>query len=83
MTTYAGVKAGWVIEVFTPLPEWEGIPVEQMFAAPLFDAWVPIDSLDPRPAYGWKYDGSTFTAPAGDEDAGALRDAIMAAYAAL
>jgi hypothetical protein len=32
MTTYAGVKLGWVIQTFIPLPAWEHVPMEQLFA---------------------------------------------------
>lgn len=77
MTTYAGICAGWVVEIFTPLPDWGHIPVAQLFAPGLFDEWVSIDGLDPKPAYGWAYAGGTFTPPAGDEDSGRMRSALL------
>ena len=77
MTTYVGIRSGWVIETFTPLPEWEHLDPADIFARELFDAWVKIDGLDPRPSYGWKYDGTAF-APPTPEDHGVRRRALIA-----
>jgi hypothetical protein len=77
MTTYAGIKQGWVIQTFTPLPEWERIAPADIFARELFDAWVPIDGLNPQPASGWKYADGAFTPPT-EADAGAMRDTMVA-----
>lgn len=76
MTTYAGIKFGYVIQTFTPLPEWEDIDPADIFARDLFDEWVPIAGLDPPPAYGWKHAGGIFTPPT-EADAEAIRDAII------
>jgi len=83
MTTYAGIQSGWVVELFTPLPEWEAIPVEDIFAKDLFDAWVPIDGLDPKPAFGWSYTNGVFSPPAGEADAGRMRSALLARFGLL
>jgi hypothetical protein len=72
MTTYAGIKFGWVIETFTPLPEWEHLDPHDLFSPELHDEWVSIDGLDPPPSYGWRYDGTTFTAPEPLVDAAAI-----------
>jgi hypothetical protein len=81
MTTYAGIRDGWVTQTFTPLPEWEHLDPADLFARDLFDAWVPIDGLDPQPAYGWKYADGTFTPPEPLVDAGNMRAAMLARYA--
>jgi hypothetical protein len=73
MTTYAGIREGWVTQTFTPLPEWEHLDPADLFARDLFDEWVKIDGFDPRPAYGWKYRDGAFTPPNGFEDVAALR----------
>jgi hypothetical protein len=79
MTTYAGIKGGWVIETFTPLPGWEHLDPADLFSRALFDEWVKIDGLDPRPAYGWKYAGGTFTPPT-QEDVGAMISDMRTLY---
>lgn len=33
-----------------------------------FDAVIDVTGLDPRPAIGWSYDGTTFTAPPPPEE---------------
>jgi hypothetical protein len=67
MTTYAAVKNGFVREVFTPLPEWSHIPIEQLFTPDVADEWVPIDGLDPPPACHWRYRDGAFTPPTQDD----------------
>jgi hypothetical protein len=77
MTTYAGIKSGWVLQTFVPLPGWEDIPPADIFSRDLFDEWVPIDGLDPQPAYGWRYADGVFTAPT-EADAGVMIDTLQA-----
>lgn len=67
MTTYAGVKDGFVRELFTPLPDWSHIPVDQLFAPGYVDEWVPVDGLDQRPASNWRYADGTFAPPTEDD----------------
>jgi hypothetical protein len=63
MTTYAAVKDGKVRELFAPQPDWSDIPVEEMFTPETADEWVDVTPLDPQPAYGWTYDGTSFAPP--------------------
>jgi len=76
MTTYACVRAGFVTQTFTPLPEWEHLDPADLFA--LRAEWVRIDGLDPRPSYGWRYADGSFTPPKGFEDVAALIAAMIA-----
>jgi hypothetical protein len=73
MTTYAGIKDGIVRQTFTPLPEWGGLDPATLFHSDLFDEWVSLDGVDPKPESGWTYDGGAFAPPPAVEDADARR----------
>lgn len=77
MTTYAGIRSGWVTDIVTP-PSDCAVPVEKLFAPGLVDQWIRIDGIEPPPAYGWRYASGTFTAPSGPDDAVAMHEAMMA-----
>lgn len=61
MTTFARVVDGIVLEVFAMPPQWEGVAITDLFHADLPGEWV--EASDPQVAYGWRYDGSSFTPP--------------------
>ena len=61
--TYAGIKNGIVVRIFTPIAEMEEYEPGELFAPDLTDEWVKIDGLNPQPQSGWTYDGTTFAEP--------------------
>jgi hypothetical protein len=71
MTTYARIVDGLVWELFDMPAEMADRPIEELFN-PDAGTWVDVTSTEPKPAFGWEYDGSTFTPPPA-EDAGEAR----------
>lgn len=66
--TYAGIKNGVVVQLFTPEGSMEDIPPSRLFHPSLFDEWVNVDAVKPQPESGWTYDGKTFAPPPPVED---------------
>lgn len=61
MKTYALIFNGLVDNLIVadedPNPSWTPAALE------IWDAVVDVTGLDPRPAIGWVYDGTTFAEP--------------------
>ena len=62
MTTYARVLDGMVQEIFDMPPMMVDRPIKELFN-PDTGQWVDVSSVDPKPAWGWSYDGKTFEPP--------------------
>lgn len=71
MTTWARVDDGIVHELFDLPPEWHDKQPADLFH-PDIGEWIDVTTTVPQPAYGWSYDGSTFSPPPA-EDAGEAR----------
>lgn len=63
MTTFAGIKNGYVRQLFTPEGAMGTIPPAQLFAPGMADEWVSTDGLDPQPQCHWQYQGGKFSPP--------------------
>lgn len=66
MTSYARVVDGIVRELFEVPPQLGGRPIEQLFNAAA-GTWVDVTAMEPKPAYGWTYDGKAFAPPPPEE----------------
>ena len=75
MTTYARIDhdTNIVQEIFEVPAMMADRPIDELFH-PDVGFWVDVTGANPMPAYGWSYDGSTFTPPP-DIDAGEARTA--------
>lgn len=73
MTTWARVKDGVVFETFELPPEWAEKKPADLFHPGIGD-WLDVTATNPKPAYGWTYDGGKFAEPPAD-DAGEARTA--------